>query len=153
MATQEPTPTTRDVFVGIDVSKTRRDVALRPGEEHWDSANEETGVAALVARLQGLAGGDGPQLVVLEATGGLERLAVAALALAGLPVAVVNPRQVRDARQGERALGQDRCAGCRGAGALCPGAAPRAAHAARPPAAGPGCPGGASAPIGGHADC
>jgi transposase len=53
--------------------------------------NDEAGAAALVARLGPLA----PALVVLEATGGLERLAAAALAAAGLPVAVVNPRQVR----------------------------------------------------------
>ena len=79
-------------FVGIDVSKARLDVAVRPSGEAWSHANDEPGIAALVARLEPLA----PDLVVLEATGGLERAAVAALALAGLPVAVVNPRQVRD---------------------------------------------------------
>jgi transposase len=82
-------------YVGIDVSKARLDVAVRPGGEAWQSTNDEAGIAALVARLQSwqpLA----PQLIVLEATGGLERLVVAALALAGLPVAVVNPRQARD---------------------------------------------------------
>ena len=83
--------TTAAVFAGIDVSKTALDVALRPGDA-WRSPNDEAGIAELVARLQPLA----PQLIVLEATGGLERLVVAALALAGLPVAVVNPRQVRD---------------------------------------------------------
>ncbi len=79
------------VFAGIDVRKTALDVALRPGDA-WRSPNDEAGLAELVARLQPLA----PQLIVLEATGGLERLVVAALALAGRPVAVVNPRQVRD---------------------------------------------------------
>lgn len=84
-------------FVGIDVSKTALDVAVRPSGEAWRCANEEAGSAALVARLRPL----GPQLIVLEATGGLERLVVAALvvaalALAPLPVAVVNPRQARD---------------------------------------------------------
>jgi transposase len=80
------------VCVGIDVSKAALDVALRPQGTAWRCTNDEAGIAELVARLQPLA----PQLIVLEATGGLERLAVAALALAGLPVAVVNPRQVRD---------------------------------------------------------
>jgi transposase len=60
--------------------------------EAWQSANAEAGIAALVNRLVALA----PQLIVLEATGGLERVVGAALALAELPVAVVNPRQVRD---------------------------------------------------------
>jgi transposase len=81
-------------FVGIDVSKARLDVAVRPSGEAWASANDEPGIAALLARLQAVQ--PAPQLVVLEATGGLERGVVAALALAGLPVAVVNPRQVRD---------------------------------------------------------
>lgn len=79
-------------FAGIDVSKAALDVALRPSGEHWCSTNDEAGIAELVGRLRPLA----PELLVLEATGGLERLVVAALALAGLPVAVVNPRQVRD---------------------------------------------------------
>jgi transposase len=87
----------RDVpcSVGIAVSKARLDVAVRPGREAWQSANDAAGIAALGERLrswQPLV----PRLIVLEATGGLERLAVAALALAGLAVAVVNPRQARD---------------------------------------------------------
>ncbi len=80
------------IFVGIDVSKATLDVALRPTGTGWQSANDEAGIRALVARLHPLA----PQLLVVEATGGLERQVVAALALAGLPVAVVNPRQARD---------------------------------------------------------
>lgn len=84
-------PPVAPVTVGIDVAKARLDVATRPRGEAWQVPNDEAGVAALVARLRGLA----PALVVLEATGGLERLAAAALAAAGLPVAVVNPRQVR----------------------------------------------------------
>lgn len=81
-----------ETFVGIDVSGAWLDVAVRPGGEAWRCANDEAGVGALAGRLRAL----GPALVVLEATGGLERAAVAALALAGLAVAVVNPRQVRD---------------------------------------------------------
>ena len=93
MDTQEHAAAAATIFVGIDVSKAALDVALRPGGESWRCANDEAGIAAeLVGRLRSLV----PRLIVLEATGGLERLAVAALALAGLPVAVVNPRQVRD---------------------------------------------------------
>lgn len=85
--------TTMDqVFVGIDVSKARLDVACRPDGSAFSEANTPQGAAALVARLRGL----GPALVVLEATGGLEAPAASALAAAGLAVAVVNPRQVRD---------------------------------------------------------
>jgi transposase len=87
-------------FVGIDVGKAQLDVAVRPAEGTREAVapqqypNDEAGIAALVGRLDALR--PAPQLVVLEATGGLERAVVAALALAGLPVAVVNPRQVRD---------------------------------------------------------
>src|SRR5262245_8177665 len=80
------------IYVGIDVSKAALDVALRPAQQAWRSPNEAAGIAELGDQLRALR----PQLVVLEATGGLERLVVAALALAELPVAVVNPRQVRD---------------------------------------------------------
>jgi transposase len=79
-------------WAGIDVSKMRLDVAVRPSGEAWQHPNDDIGIVALVTRLQEL----GVALIVLEATGGLERAAVAALALEGLPVVVVNPRQVRD---------------------------------------------------------
>ena len=79
------------VFVGIDVSKDRLDVAARPGPS-WSCRNDPDGIAALAARLAAAP----PALIVLEATGGLEAPAAAALAAAGLPVAVVNPRQARD---------------------------------------------------------
>jgi transposase len=79
-------------YVGIDVSKATLEVAVRPSGAAWQNANDATGIAVLVECVVPLA----PQLLVLEATGGLERQVVAALALAGLPVAVVNPRQVRD---------------------------------------------------------
>lgn len=78
-------------YVGIDVAKRHLDVAVRPGTAHWRVANQEQDIATLVTRLQELQ----PDLVVLEATGGFERLVTAALAAAHLPVAVVNPRQVR----------------------------------------------------------
>ncbi len=79
-------------FVGIDVSKSRLDVAIRPDGEQFATGNDEAGIAHLISRLQGIPVG----LIVLEATGGLEIAVVAALAEANLPVAVVNPRQVRD---------------------------------------------------------
>jgi transposase len=78
-------------FVGIDVSKRRLDLHLRPSGEGFAIDHGEEEVAALVERLAALT----PTLVVLEATGGLEVRLAAALAAAGLPVAVVNPRQVR----------------------------------------------------------
>lgn len=80
------------MVVGIDVAKAEVVVATRPGAERWTVANDERGMRTLVDRLQR----DRPELIVLEATGGYELLGVAALAAAGLPVVVVNPRQVRD---------------------------------------------------------
>ena len=80
------------VYVGIDVAKARLDVHVRPHGDAFRLANDPAGIADLVARLTPLR----PALVVLEATGGLEYPAAAALAAAGHPVAVVNPRQVHD---------------------------------------------------------
>jgi transposase len=80
------------VVVGIDVSKAALDVAVRPSGTAWRTTNDAAGIAALVTQVRAVT----PVCVVLEATGGLERAATAALAAAGLPVAVVNPRQVRD---------------------------------------------------------
>jgi transposase len=79
-------------FVGIDVAKAQLDIAVRPSGERWAVPNDAAGVVTLVERLQALH----PTLIVLEATGGLERIATAALATAGLPVVIVNPRQARD---------------------------------------------------------
>jgi transposase len=83
---------TASVFVGIDVAKATLDIALRPSRDVWSVPNDERGLQGVVARLREV----GPALVVLEATGGYELTAVAALATAGLPVVVVNPRQIRD---------------------------------------------------------
>jgi transposase len=82
----------RLLFVGIDVSKARLDTALRPSGQTFADPNSPDGIAALVARLAPLR----PALIVLEATGGYEMPLAAALQVAGLPVAVVNPRQARD---------------------------------------------------------
>jgi transposase len=80
------------VFVGLDVAKATVDVAVRPSGECWSVPNSDVGMGELVARLRPLA----PTLVVCEATGGFERAAIAAVAAAGFPVVVANPRQVRD---------------------------------------------------------
>ena len=80
-------------FVGIDVSKHRLDLHSRPSGEGFALDHDEEGVAALVRRLAALE--PAPALIVLEATGGMEVRLAAALAAAGLPVAVVNPRRVR----------------------------------------------------------
>jgi transposase len=79
-------------FVGIDVAKDRLDVHLRPSGEAFAVARDGEGVAWLAERLRALA----PRLVVMEATGGYETIVASALAAAHLPLAVVNPRQIRE---------------------------------------------------------
>lgn len=80
------------MYVGIDVAKADLAVGVRPSGERWSVTNDERGIQAMAERLRDA----GPALVVLEATGGYELAAVGALAAAGLPVVVANPRQVRD---------------------------------------------------------
>src|SRR5467141_5422783 len=77
-------------FVGIDVAKAQLDVAIGPNGESFSVANDETGISELLRRLEPA------DLVIIEATGGLEVPVASALATAGIAVAVVNPRQVRD---------------------------------------------------------
>lgn len=88
-------------YVGIDVSKDRLDVCVLPQNETFNTERNGKGLAALVERLKPLA----PSLVVVEATGGFEMTAAAAIAGAGLPLAVVNPAQIRHYAQalGKRA--------------------------------------------------
>ncbi|WP_028670651.1 IS110 family transposase [Saccharospirillum impatiens] len=81
-----------EVFVGIDVSKSTLDVGLEPSGEAFQINYESAEVDKLITRLQQAL----PTLIVMEATGGLEVQAATAMAAKGLPVAVVNPRQVRD---------------------------------------------------------
>ena len=80
------------IHIGIDVSKEQIDVAVRPAGRSWSVSYDGAGVDDLVAQLKSLK----PTGVITESTGGLELPLVAALAAAALPVAVVNPRQVRD---------------------------------------------------------
>ena len=78
-------------FVGIDVSMDCLEVAVCPDGKTWSFGNDETGIPALIKRIKKLS----PDIIVLEATGGLEMPTACALVGAGLNVAVVNPRQVR----------------------------------------------------------
>jgi transposase len=80
------------LFVGIDVAKATLDIALRPSAQTWQVIYDEPHVEAFVTQLSELS----PTLIVVEATGGLERRLVAALVAARLPVIVINPRQARD---------------------------------------------------------
>ena len=80
------------LYVGVDVSKDRLDVHVRPSGQVFAVSRDDAGVEQLVDRLRTLV----PSLIVLEATGGFEITVAAALAGAGLPLAVVNPRQIRD---------------------------------------------------------
>ena len=80
------------IYVGIDVAKARVDVAVRPTGDSWDVPGNEAEIRKLVTGLKTLE----PVVVLMEASGGLELPLVAALATEGVPVVVVNPRQVRD---------------------------------------------------------
>jgi transposase len=80
------------IFVGIDVAKDRLDIHVRPSGEAFAVARDSEGLAGLVDRLRALH----PSLIVLEATGGFETVVAAALGAAQMPLAVVNPRQIRD---------------------------------------------------------
>lgn len=82
-------------FIGIDVAKATLDYACRPSGEAATLPNDDQGIRALVEHLRT----HELTLIVLEATGGYEAAVVAALATAGLPVVVANPRQVRDFAQ------------------------------------------------------
>jgi len=80
-----------NAIVGIDVSKDQLDVAVGPSKEAFSVPRNSGGLDNLVRRLLALS----PKLVVMEATGGFETIVAAALAAAGLPVAVVNPQRIR----------------------------------------------------------
>jgi transposase len=80
-----------DCVVGIDVSKAELVVAVLPSGDRWTSTTEPAAVEGLVKRLAALQ----PHVIVCEATGGYEMPLAAACAAAGLPLAIVNPRQVR----------------------------------------------------------
>lgn len=81
-----------NVYVGIDVCKEYLDVAISPGADSFRLSNNEEGIKELLVRLGGLS----IRIITIEATGGLEAPAACALTSSGFPVAVMNPRQVRD---------------------------------------------------------
>jgi len=83
------------IYVGIDVSKDRLDVHVRPAGETFAVARDGKGLNELLERLRSIA----PRLIAIEATGGYETIAAAAIAGAHLPLAVVNPAQVRTSRR------------------------------------------------------
>jgi transposase len=89
------------IYVGVDVSKNRLDVAVRPSGEAFVVTRDGKGLNELVERLQAMT----PALIAVEATGGFETIVAAAIAGANLPLAVVNPAQVRHFAQavGQRA--------------------------------------------------
>ena len=80
------------VYVGIDVSKKQLDVAMHPTHEQWAVPNDDAGINRILARLNEIV----PSRITVEAAGKLEGLLLAALAAAGHPVVLVNPRQVRE---------------------------------------------------------
>lgn len=84
------------VFIGIDISKCRLDIASRPAGDIWASSNNEAGIKDLLPRLRCLQ----PALVVVEATGGYELSLAEELMAAEIPFVVANPRQVRDFARG-----------------------------------------------------
>ena len=88
--------TPHDLFAGIDICKSRLDVAISPGNQTFNCPNTEAGIEKLVRRLQKLQ----PQIILLEATGGYEFLLVAALREAGLPACFINPKFVRNFAKG-----------------------------------------------------
>lgn len=86
-------------YIGIDVAKNKLDIHVTPSDEYWSSSCDEKAVGDTVERIAAL----DPVCIVLEATGGLEIGIAGALSAKGLPVAIVNPRQIRDYA---RALGR-----------------------------------------------
>src|SRR5512139_2771069 len=80
-----------EIFVGLDVSKAVLDVKAVPTTQAWRFPNDAAGIGQLLQVLTEVA----PALVVLEATGGWEMPVASALGIAGLPVAIINPRQAR----------------------------------------------------------
>jgi transposase len=80
------------VFIGIDISRDRLDMVAYPTGQIWQYKNSKGEIAKVVVKLKGL----DLKLIVMEATGGLEKLVSEALYKAGLSVAIVNPRRIRD---------------------------------------------------------
>ena len=82
----------KEQWVGIDVCYRSLDVYIRPSGKFFQVTNDEVGIGKLVQTLNNIE----PELIVLEATGGMEIDAAIQLTQVGLAVAVINPRQARD---------------------------------------------------------
>ena len=82
----------KETFVGIDIAKDQLDVHILPKAVHFTCEHDANGIASLLSRLRK----EDPTVIIMEATGGYEITLAAELSVAGLPVAIVNPRQVRD---------------------------------------------------------
>ena len=82
----------KDIYIGIDIAKDSMEVMAYEGKEHWAYTNDEKGLSKLLMKMKRLS----PCLIVLEATGGYETTVAAELQNKGFPVAVVNPRYIRD---------------------------------------------------------
>ena len=94
-----------EIYIGIDVSKKNLDVYILEHDKHFQFSQTETGLSELVE----IIGSFNPALVVLEATGGFENNAASILASSNIPVAVVNPRQVRDFAKATGTLAKTDC--------------------------------------------
>lgn len=81
-----------DNFIGIDIAKDSMEVTVHEGKEHWNFNNDEAGIRKLAAKMKKLS----PNLIVMESTGSYEMAAAYELYSRGFPVAVVNPRHIRD---------------------------------------------------------
>jgi len=86
----------KETFVGIDIAKDKLDVHVLPKGTHFTCQFDASGIASLLSRLQE----ENPTMIIMEATGGREAIVAAEMGAAGLPVAIVNPRQVRDFARG-----------------------------------------------------
>ena len=86
----------KETFVGIDIAKDQLDVHVLPKAVHFTCQHDASGIASLIFRLQK----KDPTMIIMEATGGYEIPLAAELGAGGLPVAIVNPRQVRDFARG-----------------------------------------------------
>jgi transposase len=102
-------------WVGIDVCQKYLDVYVRPKGKLFQVSNNEIGITQLVQTLMAIQ----PELIVLEATGGMEINVTIKLAQAGLAVAVINPRQARDFALINGNISQNRCNRCEVVSALC----------------------------------
>jgi transposase len=93
-----------EVFVGLDVSRTAIQISVRPSGENWNSALDDNGIAATAEKLRDIH----PDLVVMEAHGGPELPLAGTLATAGLPFAMVSPRNIREFAKAIGGTRQDR---------------------------------------------